>query len=1002
MNKILSLFIVLFLFQTSLFSQNEYIVRCSVRVDAGSCGSCSDNPIGLVTLWEVPVSGPAISKGNIINSTNYQQYGVWQTMYIKITKGSRVEFRFNDPTGGGAQVLTYNAIPDNHTVSPNHYDHNDGAWIKYHTVYLDASANTFAPYDMINLADYPSGNTDVNVCEDSPDFMYIQFNVPNGENLSCDAYLCAYTYDSIAKRFDRFARVQLNGLSWDTYPHSKFGDQYVIHITQFMDEAYYGKNIYFKVETLLSGLSIFNDYQSRSFFQRVRGPSSIEASQMACEPFTKINVVFPDNSGDLPLNLYEFRARPLDSPEETSNIIKLNKTITGSNSLTLEVDESSRNLISEAAGRYAVQLYVSGQPFYTELISTHKCAWTNNNFNIPARPSILEIFPSPQEYTFNNHIYHVSGPDATDGRVMITLTAGDRTRVSHFRYSFNDGDWLDVVLQNIDETTFLFNSLAAGNYKLIVIDNDGCESAQVSFELVAPNKLQITDLDSTLVNCHLNNIGEHADAQIAIHFTGGIGPYQLEVIDGGNNSIYTRDVIADDFWEGDDICHIYTPESLPIGTYKVVVTDNSGIETEDNIEVTSNPELILSATPIPYDCYGSADGAVLLRLENRENLAVNYGLNGDSIYRSFVDTAYYDYLTKGIYSAGVVNTRGCKDVVENIEINQPEQMEINGIVTNPVCYNSFDGSIITNVTGGNGEYDYKWSNNNPHSSLTGLNKGSYTLVVTDSKGCTSEDIYTVIPPHAPSANWVETSATLCTGNTKTLDGGVFSAYEWRKDGNLVSTERVFNLEEAGLYTLKLTNELGCFSTDTFTLELSNHPLDAVLLLKDSALVNESVEAIDVTWPVPDSINWFFDREVSLGNYNEWSQQFSASEEGIVNVTLRAWYGGCFSDSTKNIVIYYSDEEIDTKQAEEMPLIIGTRLWPNPNDGNFRLEVKLSKKADILVQLYHIQNSSKLFFESYHGLDKYEIPFQFNNLTTGVYLVLIRAEKEQQSIKFIVK
>jgi hypothetical protein len=236
---------------------------------------------------------------------------------------------------------------------------------------------------------------------------------------------------------------------------------------------------------------------------------------------------------------------------------------------------------------------------------------------------------------------------------------------------------------------------------------------------------------------------------------------------------------------------------------------------------------------------------------------------------------------------------------------------------------------------------------------------------------------------------------------KRFDGGSFTAYQWKQDDVLLSNERYFTLEDAGVYTLELTNEYGCISTDIFTLELSDHPLDAVLLLQDSAIINELVEVIDVTWPIPDSINWYFDKQVSLESYNEWSQQFSVPEEGVVNVTLRAWYGGCFSDSTKNIVVYYSDEDLTSKSVEAMPLILGCKLWPNPNNGNFSLDVKLNEESEISVLVYSLQNQAKIFSRNYQGLKKYEIPFQFNDLIAGIYLVIVKAQNEQQSIKFII-
>jgi hypothetical protein len=780
-----------------------------------------------------------------------------------------------------------------------------------------------------------------------------------------------------------------------------------------MQDIFY-QNIYFRLATVFR-TSYSGDFEIAGnekigpfvFFKAIPTPTNISVHQKACDPkvlfsMTLDNETISDLNADP--NSYKFRIK--NENESVSGVYKLQQygAING-NTITLiggaEEDDPGLIFSPEDDETYNIQIYqnVHGDetPDYNEI----SCA-TVVDVTLGQTPELLSLSATLTPYTFNSQTYHVSSAGASDGEALLSVQTELETRIDHYEY-YKNGSWQTIPNDSLETrggATYLID-LYATTYYVRVVDIDGCPSDSIDFTVVEPAPLEVTKLDSTLVNCHVNNIGQHADGQIGIHFTGGIGPYVVEVIDDTGTSVYFQDVTEEDFHEGQSFWSISTNENLQIGTYHVVVTDNSAIEDDGYIEVISNPELILSATPMPYDCYGSANGAVILRLENREELAVNYGLNGDTIYRSFVDTAYYDYLTEGIYTAGVVNSRSCKDVVEDIEIRQPNQMQINGMVSNPVCYNSFEGNISTNVTGGNGEYTYKWSNNETTPKITGLNNGSYTLVVTDVKGCTSEDIYTITPPIKPSANWVETSAVLCTGNTKTLDGGFFTAYQWKKGEEILSDERYFTLEDAGVYTLKLTNEFGCTSTDTFTLEFSNHPLDAVLLLQDSAQVSELVEVIDVTWPVPDSIGWYFDKQVSLEGNNDWSQQFSVPEEGIINVTLRAWYGGCFSDSTKNIVIYYSDEDVTNKSVEAMPLILGCKLWPNPNNGNFSLDVKLNEVAEISVFVYSLQNRAKIFSRNYKGLKKYEIPFQFNDLVTGVYLVIIKAQNEQQSIKFII-
>ncbi len=560
------------------------------------------------------------------------------------------------------------------------------------------------------------------------------------------------------------------------------------------------------------------------------------------------------------------------------------------------------------------------------------------------------------------NVYHLKCFQDNTGAIEFSVSEG----TPPYYVSENQTDWLPG---------YYINGLAANPAQLIYIrDENNCLVTE-TVEITEPDLLEIeTD---TIVDAFCTK----SNGEIHTIIKGGTEAYayQWRSLDLNTEVGANSNVLAD----------------VPSGRYQLVVTDDHQCEASREFPISDFDGPSVTAYEIDsVSCFNGQDGII--------NITEVTG--GMPDYTYYIDDAETPELMAGLsagnYHIQIVDAKGCQ-TNEDYAVHQPDDISIIGTITPPVCYNSFEGNIINQVSGGNGYYSYLWSTGSTLLNLENENSGAFNFAVTDWKGCSKEVDYELIPPHAPTADWPENSATLCTGNDYELDGGDFIAYNWERDGTPLSSERYFTLDEAGVYTLDITNEFGCTSTDTFTLALSDHPLDAVLLLQDSAIINELVEVIDVTWPVPDSINWFFDKQIALGDDNEWSQQFSVPEEGIVNVTLRAWYGGCFSDSTKNIVIYYSNEEVTKKSTDAMPLILGCKLWPNPNDGNFSLDVKLNEESDISVLLYSLQNHVKIFTRNYQGLKKYEIPFQFNNLIAGVYLVIVKAQSEQQSIKFII-
>lgn len=96
-------------------------------------------------------------------------------------------------------------------------------------------------------------------------------------------------------------------------------------------------------------------------------------------------------------------------------------------------------------------------------------------------------------------------------------------------------------------------------------------------------------------------------------------------------------------------------------------------------------------------------------------------------------------------------------------ITEPVAIVIDGTSTNEAC--ATKGGITINPTGGTPAFTYRWSNNATTKDLTGLSAGSFTVTVTDSKGCTATRSFTITnTPTALDASGTVTSVK-CFGET---------------------------------------------------------------------------------------------------------------------------------------------------------------------------------------------------------------------------------------------
>ncbi len=166
---------------------------------------------------------------------------------------------------------------------------------------------------------------------------------------------------------------------------------------------------------------------------------------------------------------------------------------------------------------------------------------------------------------------------------------------------------------------------------------------------------------------------------------------------------------------------------------------------------------------------------------------------------------------------------------ENINGNGPK-LEIlapcpgptlNATQTNPTCYGGNNGTIAISATGGITPYQYSWTNASSTTfTATGLAAGSYTVTVTDGKGCYSTKTVTITQPASIGIAIVKTSPSCFGGDNGSAvatasNGTAPYTYSWSPSGGTTATA---NNLAAGVYTLTVTDSKSCKATSTVTIE----------------------------------------------------------------------------------------------------------------------------------------------------------------------------------------
>lgn len=430
------------------------------------------------------------------------------------------------------------------------------------------------------------------------------------------------------------------------------------------------------------------------------------------------------------------------------------------------------------------------------------------------------------------------------------------------------------------------------------------------------------------------------------------------------------------------------------GEYIVkVVDDNKCFDTINVLVSNLNNQHFDSVSLRHINCYDGNDGEIKIFVSGGTP-QYSYYLNDIVALKDNIN------LKAGSYKVKTIDADGCA-ILARIQLIQPDSIAVLSKITGPGCHNSGDGSISLFVSGGNGGFKFNWNTGDTASYIEMIAKGNYHVSISDSKNCAVSKIFELGAPKAPSANWPENRMLICTGNNVKLDGGDFLKHEWFKELMPFDTlHRYIIFDKAGEYHLRITDSNGCIGIDTFRLDVSDHPLEAVLLLPDSAFVGEIARAIDVTWPVPDSIKWLYDKPVQIDSTNTWSESFTSTSEGTLNVTLRTYYGGCFSDSGKTIIFHDTIQSEQKKASKEKLYILEYTLYPSPNNGVFNVNIKLSNIAQIRLSLYAVGKPALIDQKLLGGQDNYKVNFNNKSLKPGTYLLLLEAGTNKQIKKFI--
>jgi Secretion system C-terminal sorting domain/SprB repeat/SdrD B-like domain len=168
-----------------------------------------------------------------------------------------------------------------------------------------------------------------------------------------------------------------------------------------------------------------------------------------------------------------------------------------------------------------------------------------------------------------------------------------------------------------------------------------------------------------------------------------------------------------------------------------------------------------------------------------------------------------------VYGVTVTDALGCTygSLVDPINIYAYVIATFSGVVSTTTANCNNGTASVVPSGGGTAPFTYLWSNGANTSTISGLNAGTYHVIVQDATGCTDSE-YAVVPQSVTITGPVTATATSCSSNDGMLvssgTGGVAPySYVW---SNGATGATVSGLS-TGFYTVNITDANGCTGSD---------------------------------------------------------------------------------------------------------------------------------------------------------------------------------------------
>lgn len=356
-------------------------------------------------------------------------------------------------------------------------------------------------------------------------------------------------------------------------------------------------------------------------------------------------------------------------------------------------------------------------------------------------------------------------------------------------------------------------------YTVTMTDAAGCTASDNAVVIVNPQLTAMAGPDQFVCYGNCITIGQAPNS-----VSGGSAPYSYAW-----SSVPASVIPA-----------IATPNVCPTvtTTYTLTVTDAAGCTASDDVIVTVNPQLVIDAPNPPPMCAGGCVtlGNTPIVAGGTPPYIYNWSPSATLTPDGTVANPLACPLSTTAYTLSITDAAGCTaSQLVTVTVNPKPIFDAGNPQT--TCSNQCVTIGGAPASGGTPVYTYAWSSV-PASIITAVANPSvcptvtttYTVTVTDSKGCSVTDNVVITVNPAPTAN-AGIPQTMCIGACTAIGGAPTAtgstgpyAYSWSPSGSLSPSGTIANPTACPLstttYCVTVTDALGCTASNCVTITVN--------------------------------------------------------------------------------------------------------------------------------------------------------------------------------------